>query len=305
MPEYQAPQPVFRDPASLQIRPTDPRSVTFTVVLPAYESAAYIADAVESLQEQTHRPHEIVVCDDGSTDDLVAALAPFLSLVKLKRQVNRGVSAALNTAAQDATGEFVVRLDPDDIYLPTRLEHLAELAVARPDLDILTTDAYVEVDGRVAGTHYADFCTEPFQFVVEDQRLGILRANFVFGQPAIRRTCFEAVGGFDEELRCAEDWDLWLRLILSGAQVGLVNEPLGCYRRRAGSLSSNQARLLASQVAVLQKALARDDLSSGERQIAASSMRINQGMLLVAELEEALVGHLQGVRRRAWAVVVF
>jgi glycosyltransferase involved in cell wall biosynthesis len=305
MPEFRTPDPAPDGPASPPERPTDPGAVTFTVVLPAFQSAAYITEAVESLLRQTHPPHEIIVCDDGSTDDLLTALAPFGDLVELKTQENRGVSAAANTAARGATGEFIVRLDPDDTYLPRKLEYLAELAVLRPDLDILTTDAFMESDGTVTGTYYADFCTEPFRFVVDDQRRGILRANFVYAQAAVRRTCFEAIGGFDESLRCAEDWDLWLRLILAGARVGLVDEPLSHYRRRAGSLSSDQQKLLRSQITVLHKVLARSDLSSDEWEVASSSLRINQGILLLAELEGSLLGRIPGIRARAWAVAAF
>jgi len=304
MPDVRAPAPVPGDPYSPLKPPADPEAVTFTVVIPAFQSAACITDALKSLREQTHPPHEIIVCDDGSTDDLDSAIAPYRDLVQLKRQDNRGVAAASNTAARGATGDFLIRLDPDDIYLPQKLERLADLATKRPDLDVLTTDAYMEVDGSVTGTFYADFCTEPFRFVVDDQRSGIVRANFVYTQAAIRRTVFEAVGGFDESLRCCEDWDLWLRVILVGARVGLVDEPLAHYRRRPGGLSSDQQKVLNSQIAILEKVLIRNDLSSHERDVATTSLRINQEILMLTELEESLLGRLSGVRRRAWAVVV-
>ncbi len=90
------------------------------------------------------------------------------------------------------------------MYLPERLEALAELAVSRPDLDILTTDAVLEVDGTAVRRCY----TDELPFEVDDQRTAILRRNFVLGLVAVRRERFLDAGGFDESLRYATDWDL-------------------------------------------------------------------------------------------------
>ena len=89
----------WADPTASPRLPADPQTITFTVVIPAYQSAAYIGDAIESLRKQTYPPHEIIVCDDGSTDDLGTALAPYRHLVELKRQENRGVAAEIGRAS--------------------------------------------------------------------------------------------------------------------------------------------------------------------------------------------------------------
>src|SRR5436305_10109763 len=119
----------------------------FSVIVAAYEAAGTIAAAIDSALAQTLAPHEVIVCDDGSTDDLEGALAPYRDQIVLIRQENAGEGAAKNAAARAATGDFVVVLDADDRFLPERLEALCELAVARPDLDIPTTDAFPELDG--------------------------------------------------------------------------------------------------------------------------------------------------------------
>ena len=134
----------------------------------------------------------------------------------LLRQENGGEAAAKTAAARAARGEFVAFLDADDVYLPERLEALAELATARPDLDVLTTDAIVEVDGEAVRRCYE----ESWTFEVDDQRGAILERNFVFGLAAVRRELLLAAGGFDRSLRHATDWDLWLRLILAGRGSG-------------------------------------------------------------------------------------
>src|SRR5262249_10457565 len=152
---------------------------------------------IDSVLAQTLRPQEIVVCDDGSTDDLDSSLAPYLGRITLLRQRNRGEGSAKNAATRAATGDFVVMLDADDTFLPERLEGLAELARSRPDLDILTTDAFLESEGQTVRQVYSGEWT----FEVDDQRRAILERNFVFGPAAINRERLLEVGGFDPSLR--------------------------------------------------------------------------------------------------------
>lgn len=181
---------------------------TFSIVIPAYQAADSIGRAVESALAQTVPPHQVVVCDDGSTDAIDEALAPWRDSLLVIRKENGGGASALNTAVRAASGTFVAVLDADDVYHPRRIEALGGLAEARPDLDILTTDAYLEVDGRIGG-RFSD--ETPFE--AKDQRAGILRACFVGGWPAVRRATLLVAGGFDESLRIAYDWDCWLRQI--------------------------------------------------------------------------------------------
>lgn len=273
---------------------------TFSVIIAAYQAAHLVGDAVSSALAQTRPAHEVIVCDDGSTDDIEGALEPYRDRIILIRQENRGEAAAKNAATRAASGDFVAVLDADDMYLPERLEAIAELAAARPDLDILTTDAYLELDGEVLRRCY----TAAFRFVSDDQRRGILEDNFILGQVAVRRERLLEVGGFDESIFWATDWDCWLRLILDGSSAGLVAEPLARYRVQTGSLSSQRARMFAGRVATLEKALARPDLTPHERWTAASSLARYRRMLTLAEAREALEARSPHARRRALAVAL-
>lgn len=264
----------------------------------AYQVAPYIGAAVRSVLDQTYPAHEIVVCDDGSTDDLAGALAPFGSAVRVIRQSNRGAAAARNTAVAACSGDYVVVLDPDDRFLPERLRRLAELAARRPDLDVLTTDALVEFEGSIIGRYY----TDTNRFVVSDQRLGILQANFVFGLAAVRRTALLDVGGYAEDA-VHEDWDLWMRMILHGSRIGLVVEPLAVYQLRPGSLSSARRRLLQGRVEILTAALARSDLSDAERRAASEAFAFAMRMLEIADAHAAVVGGGSDARRRLLAMI--
>jgi glycosyltransferase involved in cell wall biosynthesis len=230
-------------------------------VIPAYQASSFIAEAVESALAQTLPPHEVIVCDDGSTDDLASALAPFRDRIVLLRRPHRGAGAARNEGLRTASGDFIVMLDADDVYEPERLSVLGELAAARPDLDILGTDAYYERDGALEGRFY-----ETTTFVAGDQRMGIIERCFVVC-PALRRGCVLEVGGFDEshEIAPAEDWDLFVRLILGGSKAGIVDEPLMRYRKHPASVTANRARALWSRVAVLEKTWRHPALAPEER----------------------------------------
>lgn len=273
---------------------------TFSVIVPCYQAADTVGDAVASVLGQTRPPHEVIVCDDGSTDAPAEALAPYLDRIVFLSQENGGVASARNLGLRHATGEFVVVCDADDIYLPTLLEELAALGSDRPDLDILCYDFFVEAEGAVLGRARSD----PASFVTDDQRVGILREDFVPGCSAFRRTRLLNEGGYDESLRCAEDWDSWIRLILGGAAAGLVYLPLAQVRIRPGSLSASLPRVLAGQEAVLRKALSRPDLSTTERDAARRHLAQVAPARQLAQARDAIRdGTPAEIRRRCLPIV--
>ena len=281
-----------------EIRPRE--RPTFSVVVAAYQASGTIADALQSLRAQTVPAHEVIVCDDGSTDDLDSALAPYRDEIVLLRQENMGEAAAKNAGARAASGEFVLFLDADDVFLPARIEALGDLACARPDLALLTTDAYLELhDTRVRRAYEGGFA-----FEVDDQRSTILDHNFLFGLAAVERERFLAAGGFETSLRYATDWDLWCRLILDGVRAGLVARPLACYRLRPDSLSADRVALIRGRCAVLERALARPDLTPAERRVAGAALGRERGLARLVELRDALSKGRPQARRLALAAAL-
>lgn len=210
---------------------------SFSIIIAAYQAVETIADAVRSALDQTVSPIEVIVCDDGSTDGTAEALAPFGDRIKLLRLSHRGEGGAREAATRAASGDFVVVLDADDACLPRRVEVLGEAAAARPDLDIITTDAWLEVDGQVLRRYYE--WAEPF--AVADQRRAILERNFVFIGAAVRRSRLLEVGGWPS-IAAMADWYCWMRLLLTGSVAGLVAEPLYRYRVHAGAMSARDSR---------------------------------------------------------------
>lgn len=243
---------------------------TLSVTIPYYRGADVIRDAVTSVLEQTRTADEIVICDDGSPDDLQAALGDLRAHVKVVRKPNGGISSAMNAAAVAASGDFVVSLDQDDVFRPRRLEAIAKLIEEDPDLDVLATDASIEYGGsevvRLSGV-------QPFQS--QHQRSAILEACF-FMWPAVRRSRLLSVGGYDESFVVMQDWECFIRLVLAGARIGYAAEPLYCWRLTPGSRSAADGVVNAEAlVRMMSKTIGHADLDSRERAIA----------------EHALVGH--------------
>jgi hypothetical protein len=265
-------------------QPVEPGTVpTISVVIPCYQSVDTIGEAVGSALAQTSPAHEVIVCDDGSTDDVAAALAQHAGQIMLLRKDNGGGASALNRAVGIATGELVAILDADDVYAPRRLEAIGTAAALRPDLDILATDAWLEREGTIIGRY-----SEVNPFTVDDQRAAILRTCFPGGWPALRRRRLLDAGGFDESFAIAYDWECWIRLIHGGAVAGMVDEPLLTYRIRTGSLSSDTVASLRERIRMLEQSGRSPALLPHEREVLKAAVADNRRRLAGEEIGLAL-----------------
>lgn len=191
-----------------------------SVIIPTYNRAALVAEAVASVEAQTCRDFEILVVDDGSTDATLKALAPLKGVTVLRRRRRAGVAAARNLGAAAARGAWLAFLDSDDLWLPEKLARQMAYLEATPGLLLCQTDetwvrhgvqvkkpvSYRKVAGRI--------------FLPSLKRCMVSPSAVV-----LARRVFLDHGGFDEDLPAAEDYDLWLRLTWR-FEVGLVDEPL-------------------------------------------------------------------------------
>lgn len=283
----------FLAPAASGVEPGEVPS--FSVIIAAYNVADVIGDALGSLREQTLPPFEVIVCDDGSTDELEAALEPYRGEIQLLRKENGGEASAKNAAAAVASGDFVVILDADDTFFPERLAEMGALAQERPDLDILTSDGLLVAGERVV-RHVYD---RTWRFEVDDQRRAILQRNFIFGLTAVRRELLLEHGGFDETILWTTDWDLWLRLILAGAHAGCVDRPLALYRLRETSLTARRRELLLGKLSTLEKARRNPHLLEAERPVLEDSLAAYRRDLALMNLRAAVAAGNRGVRSDA------
>lgn len=222
------------------------RSVPVTVIVPAYQAAPFIEVALRSLQQQTAVPEQVVVVDDGSTDD-TAAIAERLGATVVRQQ-QRGPGAARNRGLQEAKSDFVAFLDADDWYAPDKLDRsvnqLRQLGAA-----CIASDAWLVRGDRVEGRKN-DGRTVPAVLTQEF----LLRGNPIICSSVVaRRTAVEEVGCFDEspDLVATEDYDLWLRLA-QREPIAYLAQPMTFYRAHPGSLSAN-SRFLRGVEKILQR----------------------------------------------------
>ncbi len=269
-----------------------------TVVVPAYNVAPYIAEALASLQAQDWSDFEAIVVDDGSTDDTAERVAPFLTdpRFRLLRTENRGLAEARNAGIAVARAPFVSLLDGDDRYRPTYLGRMLGRLTVEPKVDFVTCDAQSFAEGSVGGEQFS----RRYRQAEPISTMSLLRGETaIFGLCMIRTDLLREVGGYDRNLRAAEDLDLWLRLLGGGAIGGYVPEVLVDYRRRLGSLSQNHRLLLTSRARAFDKAA--DALENGEEAALARSRSAEA--LAIAEFEHGVDCILQGDVRSGLAAM--
>jgi glycosyltransferase involved in cell wall biosynthesis len=220
-----------------------------SVVIPAYNAVAFIDEAVTSALTQTHGDVEIIVVNDGSTDETAQRLAAFGDRIIVHNQVNAGLSSARNSGVRKATGDWVAFLDADDVWLPHKLE--MQLRVA--DVPLVYSNRFnIGGRGELPAIH-SD---------VTPQRQGdvflalLLEGNFMTASSVMmRRDLFERMGGFCEHLKSSEDWDLWVR-VAENHGIGCCHEPLVRYRFHSGGMSRNHSVMRRERARVVARALA-------------------------------------------------
>lgn len=213
----------------------DPRPLV-SVIIASYNYGRFLAEAIESALQQTYQPIEVIVVDDGSTDNTadVAARYP----VRLIRQPNAGLAAAGRAGIRASCGEFVMRLDADDRLKPTYVEETVAVLRANASIDFVYTQ--VQYFGAQEGTY-------PIEDFDPDT---LAERNYVNASAMMRRSAYESAGGYCTalgRLRC-EDWDLWLSFVDRGRRGQLLARPLLEYRRHTRGSMANFNLLAVSSV---------------------------------------------------------
>ena len=222
---------------------------TVSTIVPAYNQGHYLEEAIRSVLTQSYGDFEIVVVDDGSTDDTAHVAKSFAHDSRLRyiRQENRGLSAARNTGIRHATGKFLTYLDSDDLFLPEKLHFLLSVVEARPELGFVAGQAIlIDETGQSRG--------EVFDRGLPQNTAELLLGNPLHvGSVLVRREWQERVGFFDESLRSYEDWDLWLRLARAGCPMAWVPHPVSLYRFHRKQMTRISKQMTTATFAVLDK----------------------------------------------------
>lgn len=270
----------------------------------AYNSAATIGEAIESVRRQTRPDWELIVVDDASNDGTPEVAESFGDpRIRVVREgENRGPAAVRNRGISLAQAPLVCMLDSDDLWLPNYVETMARALESRPAAAVAFTDAWVlEEPKRRVGKRSFMALLDPPQPPPEDADsllAELLQRNFIYNSVAARRESLLAVGGYDERLWIDEDWELWLRLAAAGFCFVEVPERLAVYRKHAGSLTSDSERLLAARREVY-RIVAEDWTAGGEiRDLAIRSGRASDLRLRRRARAATLLGPLLAVRRR-------
>lgn len=215
-----------------------------SVVIPVYNGEAFLAEAVQSVLEQTHREFELVAVDDGSTDGSAAILDAFAAKdprVRVIRQANAGGAGARNRALAEAKADWVISLDHDDAMLRHRIERQLAFIAAHPDVRVFASRAYyINKSGRVIGNTKLEPLTTPAQlerFVAGGGVIGLNHSSIALHRPTVL-----AVGGYRPAFEGAEDIDLWNRVLDAGHLVLQQEDILTRYRIHGDSIMASQAR---------------------------------------------------------------
>lgn len=206
-----------------------------SVVVPAYNAAATIGQALESVFGQSFQDFEVVVVDDGSTDNTRRVLAGYGDRIRVLAKANEGKpAAARNLGVRAAAGQLVAFLDADDWWREDKLERQVAVFGGRPEVGLVYTgDATVDADGKTLSVNP---CPPGARGRIYD--LLTVRNVMVGSSVMARRMAIVHAGGFDEGLTSIENWDLWIRIARDWT-IEYIDEPLTLYRVHEGNRSSN------------------------------------------------------------------
>jgi glycosyltransferase involved in cell wall biosynthesis len=208
--------------------------LTVSVIVPTYNTIAYLPAAIDSILHQTFEDFEILLINDGSTDGTDQWAKQITDpRIRYINQTNQGLSAARNTGIAAAQGRYIALLDADDLWEPTKLAKQVAYLESHPEMGMVHSwVTFMDSEGASTGRIWK---TQAEGWVLPQL---LHRNDVAVLSVLVRRECFEAIGVFEAKLRSLEDWDLWLRLAVQ-YPIGLLREPLARYRQLPGSMSKN------------------------------------------------------------------
>ncbi len=225
-----------------------------SVIVPSYNMARYLPKSVPSALAQTYTNLEVVIVDDGSSDDTAQVVRQWDKdpRVRLHRQPNGGLSHARNQGIAHSKGPFIALLDADDIWMPQKLALQMALFKDRPQVGVVFSN-YERMNDNEERMPMGP--TTMYRGKVSGR---LLVENFVPASSAVvRRECFERCGGFEVELKTGEDYEMWLRLS-AHTEFDFVPEPLMRYRIWGGQMSRDYRGRFETAIRVMQRFLDRN-----------------------------------------------
>ena len=216
----------------------------FSVILPCHNAARWIAQALRSVAGQTHRPHEIIVIDDSSTDDSMGEVRRSGVAVRILTSSARNAAATRNIGIEAATGDWIALLDSDDVWYPTHLARAAEILENSVDVAFMANHDWIDLHGNQIAIPIGFQCQLPAPALALSSHdfFDIMRSGFHFGHSTViyNRARVLEVGKFDVSQRRRHDIDLWLRVIADRSWSYDVMKAAGYRENTPGSISKNE-----------------------------------------------------------------
>jgi len=258
-----------------------------SILTPAFNSAAFIAETIESVLQQTWSDFELLIIDDGSTDgtlDVVRTASRGDARVKSFSSSHGGAAVARNVGLQHASGRCLALLDSDDVWERQYLSSQLSLLREHPEISIVSANV-VSRGGPFDGTPFWPITSGTHELSIHEP---IAHENAVSVFAVFRREVFEQIGGFDAAYTGNEDYEFWLRAMNAGFRVLQNRALLGRYRRRPGSVSSDEIRMLNGIIAVLDWAGRMRGQLEAERPLIDHRLRWFREELVKAEVRASL-----------------
>jgi glycosyltransferase involved in cell wall biosynthesis len=230
-----------------------------SVVIAAYNRAEFLPATVDSILSQRFRDFEVIVVDDGSTDETKAVLAPYAERVRYLYQNNRGPSAARNLGVRNARADWIAFQDSDDLSLPGHLETLHEYVKNHPQCAMVFANG-----GYVGGAEHDRTTIIPRAKSRRLMERGVTLADlfeksiFRLQAALVSRRCYHQIGGHDESLRISMDLDLAFRMF-SRYPIAYIDQVVFSYRRHSANISANEELRLLENIRVIEKLLNDND----------------------------------------------
>jgi glycosyltransferase involved in cell wall biosynthesis len=276
-----------------------------SVIIPAYNKSEYTCRAVDSVLNQTYSPVELIVVDDGSTDDTRERMAAYADRLVYIRKPNGGACSARNAGIRIAKGEFIGLLDCDDMYLPQKIELSVKHLQDHPELGFVHTKAFL-IDREDKTVRVYERPENRTQGWIAPR---LILGNFICNSTVvIRKSCLDAVGLYDESIFTPADWDMWLRLS-ERYQTDYIDVPLTKYRITDNYIFNKLELAEREEAVMIEKFFERNRsldrlkgkvLSNWHLRYAQCYVVKEDGARVKNELKQALA--LNPYNAKAWAV---
>lgn len=250
-----------------------------SIIIPTYNRSKYICRAIDSALAQTYPETEIIVIDDGSTDDTPSVLKPYMPKIKYVHQQNGGISAARNRGIKESAGKYIAFLDSDDQWAPQKLAIQVAILEKDPKIGIVHNKLIIVNDaGERVGMKPSRESGRNFKELIE------IGGDLPTSSVITRRECFQTAGLFDEHLKVMEDFEMWLRIARTYDVHEVREEGLAFYYRHNQQITQNRVKVYEGTVMLHEKIL--NEYPEAPRRLTIQRIAENQYMLARAYYDQ-------------------